>query len=376
MLEPQDHTISKLTGMFVDRNLEQQYQEGCLDRSKNYLRRIALIIGILFFSFFIYDVLSNSSFQAIGSIFLCRLAFLVLSLFFYFRPDFCLKSFAFLKITIYQLILIIFFFIIVLNHENPHFVVQAFAVNVIILGIFFLIPNLQPHRIFLASLTLAIFLIIAVTAYQPSSLEVISIFVYLSLCIFFSSISSYSLGKYTRLDFVNKQYFLELSMKDPLTNTYNRLKFNESLSRELGLAKRYGHPFSLLMFDIDHFKQLNDKNGHVFGDKVLIELADLVKRTVREFDVFARWGGEEFVILLPQTDCKEAAAIAERLRRLICRESLKKEMTLTCSFGVTSFSSQDDEDSIMNRVDRALYKAKESGRNVVVTEEALQAISV
>lgn len=85
-------------------------------------------------------------------------------------------------------------------------------------------------------------------------------------------------------------------------------------------------------------------------------------------DVFARWGGEECVILLPRTNCHEGSALTERLRKSICEESRKEEINLTCSFGVTSFTGQDNEDSIMNRVDIALYKAKESGRNVVVVE--------
>jgi len=156
----------------------------------------------------------------------------------------------------------------------------------------------------------------------------------------------------------DKQYFKELSTKDSLTDTYNRLKFNESLRIQIEVARRYGNTFSLIMFDIDHFKQFNDQNGHIFGDMVLVKIANLVKESVREVDVFARWGGEEFVILLPETNCQEASALAERLRKSICKESMKNGMALTCSFGVTSFSSQDDEDLIMDRVDTALYKAK------------------
>lgn len=354
--------------MFLDKHLEQQFRESDLIRSKNHLRKIALIIGTLFFSFLVYDFSSNSQFLVLAIIFLCRLTFLVLSILFYFKPNYFLNSSAFLKITIYELILVILFFIIVIKYENPHFLIQAFAINVIILGIFFLVPNLLYYKVFLSSFTLIGFLMITLTKYHPPLLEIISVFVYLSLVIFFSSISLYSLGKYMRLDYVNKQYFKELSTKDSLTNTYNRLKFNESLSSEIELARRYGNTFSLIMFDIDHFKQFNDQKGHIFGDKVLIEIANLVKESVREVDVFARWGGEEFVILLPQTNCKEASALAERLRKSIYKESVKKEMALTCSFGVTAFSSQDDEDLIMDRVDRALYKAKGSGRNVVVSE--------
>lgn len=367
-MEPNNQTISKITGMFIEKRLEIQFQEAYLDRSINYLRKTALIIGILFFLFFIYDYSANNILHSIGIIFLCRVAFLSLSLLFYFKPDYFLNSSAFLKITIYELILILLFFIIALKHENPHFIFQAFAVNVIVIGIFFLIPNLQKYRLFLASFTLIIFLIISIVLYHPPSLEITSISVYLSLNILLSSIASYSLGKYTRLDFVNKLHLSELSMKDSLTTTYNRLKFNESLSRELGRAKRYENTFSLIMFDVDHFKQLNDEKGHIFGDRVLIELANMVGEAVREFDIFARWGGDEFIILLPQTDSREAAAIAERLRKLIYNSTLKKEMTLTCSFGVTALAKEDDEESIMKRVDLALYKAKERGRNIVVTE--------
>lgn len=345
-------------------------------RSKNYFRKVALTIGILFFLFSVYDFVANSQLLVIAIIFLCRLTFLALSILFYFKPEYLLDSSAFFKITIYELVPIILFFIIILNYENPHFLSLSFAINVIILGIFFLVPNLLSYRVLLSTFTLTGFIIIALTKYHPPLLEVISVFVYFSLAILFSSIASYSLGKYMRLDFVNKQYFKELSSKDPLTNTYNRLKFNESLNSELELARRYGNIFSLIMFDIDHFKQFNDQKGHMFGDSVLIDIANLVKETVRGVDVFARWGGEEFVILLPQTHCKEASALAERLRDSIHKESLRKDMALTCSFGVTVFSSQDDENSIMDRVDRALYKAKECGRNVVVSDCNLHLKSV
>lgn len=370
-----NHDISKATGMFLDKHLEQQFQKSYINRSKNYLQKIALIVGILFFLFSVYDFSANSQFLVLAIIFLCRLIFLVLSLLFYYKPDYFLKSSPFLKITIYEFIPVILFFIIILKYENPHFLLQAFGLNVIILAIFFLVPNLLHYRVFLSSFALIDFLVIALSRAQPPILETISVVVYLSLSIFISSISSYSAGKYMRLDYVHKQFFKDLSMKDTLTDTYNRLKFNESLRREIELARRYGNTFSLIMFDIDHFKQFNDQNGHIFGDKVLIEITNRVKGTVREVDLFARWGGEEFVILLPQTDCEEASALAERLRQLIYLESLKKEISITCSFGVTSSCSEDDEGSIMERVDKALYRAKECGRNVVVAEHGLHLIS-
>ena len=361
--------------MFLDKHLEQQFQESYLSRSENHLRKTALVVGTLFFLFLIYDFSSYRILSSLAVIVLCRLSFLLLSILFYFKPDYFLKSSAFLKITIYELILVILYFVIMFNYESTHFLIRAFGLNVIILGIFILIPNLLYYKLFLSFLTWTIFLFITITLYHPPFNEMISVFFYLLLTIFFCSTSTYSLNKYKRLDFLNKLYFMELSTKDPLTDAYNRLKFNEALSSELEVAKRYGNTFSLIMFDIDHFKQFNDQNGHSFGDKVLKAIANLVQESVREVDVFARWGGEEFVILLPQTHCQEASALAERLRTLIYKESLKKEMDLTCSFGVTSFLSQDDQELIMERVDRALYKAKEGGRNIVVTEYNLQVVS-
>lgn len=366
MIKPQDHTISKITGMFLDKQLEQQFLEAYFLRSENYLRKVVLVIGIVFFLFFFYDLFANKSNQVITLLLLCRIAFLSLSLFFYFKSAYFIRAQALLKMTFLELLWIILCLIVFFSHENPHFVIQASAVSVFVLAIFFLLPNIQKYRLFLAAITIFMFLFFSAVLYHPTFLELFSVLIYLSLCVFFSSLAAYSLGKYMRLDFVNNRYFLELSMKDPLTDAYNRLKFNESLNREIRLSQRYGRPLSLIMLDIDYFKQLNDKKGHIYGDKVLVELANLLKKAVREFDIFARWGGEEFVVLLPQTERQEAFTIAERLRGLISKENTEKEIDLTCSFGVTSLLPEDNEDSIMNRLDSALYKAKEKGRDKVI----------
>lgn len=376
MFHVQNQGVFTITGMFLDKPLECQFQQSYLSLRKDYLRKIALLIGSLYFSFFVFDFISLKTFSVVITVFICRLIIVILSYLFYFKSDYFLKSSAFLKITIYELTFVLSFFTIISVYEDPSFLFQALAMNVIVLGIFFLVPNLLGNRVIVSFALLICYLGVAETKFHFPHKEIIYTFGYVSLAIVFGIIYSYSLDKYMRLDFVNKQCLIENSTKDPLTNTYNRLKFNESLISQIELAKRYENTFSLIMFDIDHFKKLNDENGHIFGDKVLIEISNLVKACVREVDIFARWGGEEFVILLPQTNCTEASALAERLRKVICKESLKKNIALTCSFGVTSFSSSgDDEHSLMDRVDMALYRAKKSGRNVVVTEYNIQTLS-
>ncbi len=158
---------------------------------------------------------------------------------------------------------------------------------------------------------------------------------------------------------------LRLSETDPLTQAYNRLKFQSDLQQEIKLFFRYGTPFSLIMFDIDHFKQVNDTYGHPLGDMVLKEIVAQAGEHIRKTDVLARWGGEEFVILLKHTQLEGAANIAERLRSSIAQIKFEQVGQVTCSFGVALFGDDDDLESINKKVDEKLYRAKEKGRNRV-----------
>ena len=154
---------------------------------------------------------------------------------------------------------------------------------------------------------------------------------------------------------------------DNLTKLFNRQKFNEILARELNRNTRYNHDFIVAMFDIDLFKTINDSYGHDVGDVVLINLSQTVKNALRETDTLARWGGEEFMILLPETTLKDGMKIIEKLRKLVFKSDLSNEFkeSITCSFGVTKYQKNDTFDTILKRVDVALYKAKNNGRNRV-----------
>lgn len=156
-----------------------------------------------------------------------------------------------------------------------------------------------------------------------------------------------------------------LASTDSLTGIANRREFTSVLEKEMARAKRYGSALSLIMYDIDHFKRVNDTLGHDVGDEVLKTLTMLVKKVIRSADILARWGGEEFLILSPESDMDAAKIEAERLRQAIADYPFKKVGKITVSFGVTSFDSHDDMTSLLKRVDDALYKAKENGRNRV-----------
>lgn len=165
-----------------------------------------------------------------------------------------------------------------------------------------------------------------------------------------------------------RRKYRELSIKDPLTNIYNRNKFNEMLSAEMERADRFNNSFSLIMFDIDYFKKVNDTYGHQVGDYVLKEIAKIVTENVRHLDVFARYGGEEFILLLPETRLDGAVDVAEKLRMVIGGQDFDMVGNQTCSFGVVEYIKNEGSESVIKRVDDMLYKAKNSGRNRVESE--------
>lgn len=164
-----------------------------------------------------------------------------------------------------------------------------------------------------------------------------------------------------------------LATTDSLTGIANRREFAKILGSEVERARRYGVPLSLAMYDLDNFKRVNDTCGHDAGDDVLQAVTRLVKANIRAIDVAARWGGEEFMVLMPQSDMQAAINAAEKLRLAIAGHSFDKVDKLTASFGVVSFEPQDDLNSLLKRVDDALYRAKESGRNRVETLTAEEA---
>ncbi|MBC8438506.1 MAG: cache domain-containing protein [Deltaproteobacteria bacterium] len=153
---------------------------------------------------------------------------------------------------------------------------------------------------------------------------------------------------------------------DPLTTLYNRGYFNHCLKNEMERSKRYGSALSLIIFDIDRFKQVNDTFGHLSGDIVLKELSFLCLAIIRDSDILARWGGEEFIILVPENDKAAIMPFAEKLRTLIEKHPFSIKTQVTCSFGVVQYIEEESKDDFIKRADQAMYKAKEEGRNKVV----------
>jgi diguanylate cyclase (GGDEF)-like protein len=169
-----------------------------------------------------------------------------------------------------------------------------------------------------------------------------------------------------------------LATTDALTSAFNRRYFMSKLEDEVERARRYKHPSSLLMIDVDHFKRINDSFGHDVGDAVLIQLVKLLEGQVRQLDTVARIGGEEFAILLPETGRKEAMISAERLLGIVRAASIEaggNKLQFTISIGCAEFGADSPKvEAILKTADLALYEAKESGRDRVVVGDASELV--
>ncbi|WP_183331823.1 diguanylate cyclase [Halomonas campaniensis] len=163
-----------------------------------------------------------------------------------------------------------------------------------------------------------------------------------------------------------------MAITDGLTGITNRQELGRLLEKEMARAARYASPLSLIMYDLDHFKRINDRFGHNTGDDVLKTVASLVNANLRSSDMHGRWGGEEFMVLLPQTGLDAASQVAEKLRHEIASHRFDRLGTVTASFGVVELAGRESSRSLVQRVDEALYRAKALGRNRVEAEPAPQ----
>ena len=183
----------------------------------------------------------------------------------------------------------------------------------------------------------------------------------------------------------SKEELLRLAMTDALTGLFNRHHFNQVVEEEIGRALRYRRPLSVMVFDIDFFKRVNDTYGHSCGDRVLAMVARITREVLRSTEIAARYGGEEFIVLLPETPASKAAAVAERLRSKIEEAVLTTErgpIRVTASFGVSDVLERSDvrhDDQLLSEfistADRAMYASKEAGRNRVTVFEEEQSLS-
>lgn len=172
-----------------------------------------------------------------------------------------------------------------------------------------------------------------------------------------------------------KKRIEKIAMVDTLTGAMSRRKFDEVYEEFIYMANNFSYRFSLILFDIDNFKSINDTYGHDVGDSVLVGISSFVKSHIRKSDLFIRWGGEEFIVLTPMLELGEAIPLAEKIREGIADISFEKVGHVTCSFGVSEYSEESDKESLFKEADHWLYQAKRDGKNRVLSKLSESTVS-
>jgi len=215
-----------------------------------------------------------------------------------------------------------------------------------------------------ASLSIAIIFLYEMFFPMPKELFYMHAF-FVFAAFAFGSVNAFILEKTNKQIFMNEQNLKNMATTDSLTGLYNRIKIKDLCETEIERVKRYGGTFSVIFVDIDFFKMINDSHGHHAGDMILQEFSKLLRQNIRNLDGVGRWGGEEFIIILPETKIAQAIKVAEMLQSMITQFDFTTVQEVTASFGVSEFKDDDTTESIINRADKGLYQAKDNGRNQI-----------
>ena len=351
-----------------DKKLEKVYFSDFIFASRKMLAVAAILFGGLFFLMVVFNIAVMGLENAFLDVIL-RLIVLILSIFVFFvvkkssNNYFVINSF-----MSFLIVFIIIYQILFIVNDDTTLMDRAISFVVIMFATF-LVPMRWIHSLLFAIGMAVMFTVCSVVFWEPGAVyQLLGVIIYFCITILIGAIFSYNINVYRRLQFVKESELEMLSVTDTLTNTYNRQMVNDTLESWGDSPNEEVQPISIVMFDLDDFKLVNDNYGHHEGDRVLVACADLVKENLRKSDILARWGGEEFMILLPCTPLDQAVEIAERLRGKIESKFSSKEYTVTASFGVTQRKQDDTNSSLLVRVDKKMYKAKEIGKNQVVSE--------
>jgi len=231
----------------------------------------------------------------------------------------------------------------------------------------FIVAGLTLHHALISALLSFIVILYGAFHYLNFTTQELTYHLFWIMCsISFGILGGYLIERASRHNFLTHLELEKLAVRDNLTGLYNRNRFDEVLPKELERNKRFNHSFGLILMDLDYFKNVNDTYGHGVGDRVLISLAELFLQNTRSTDYVFRWGGEEFVIISPETDENGIVSLAEALRTTVFEFEFPVIKNASISAGVTVSRQSDSMEEIMERADKALYRAKSEGRNIVI----------
>ena len=353
---------------FKNRDIESAFMEYEKTASLTIARSMILLMGFVFAIF----AISDYYFYGYGRSFIISLvlrviALLIVIIVFFLSCSFKHYNHTLIMFSLAELMVFAIYLINLYNLKANQPSLQFMSLIIYLLAVF-LIPNLWKNCLIVSCIILAGYIIFsAVFVTHPETPTLRQRGIYLGICLVSCAILLYGRESFRRRQYATEKHLEFMSITDRLTNIYNRGRFEYTLG--LWIKNIRHDPFCLLLFDIDNFKKVNGHFGHSAGDQVLISTTKIVSTHIRDNDIFARWGGEEFVVLFSDVDIEQAAILGERLRRAVEDNYCGDAGKVTISIGITQYRRPETILDFVNRADEKMYEAKKTGKNCIVVAD-------
>ncbi len=351
---------------------QSPYYEHKIKITRKYLRMLFLSIGSFNLLLLIPDLMLLEHMPEKIVVIVLRTIFSAY-LIFWFQKEGFKDIRQYIRVVMSCEIMAYFLFLFVFSqYGKPDFMIQTLGLIFYIVVIFF-VPNRLVVALFINLFGTAGYFIISYFIIKPlDMMEFAAAIVYTSLVIGICSISAYMSELYQYREYMAKVRLEELSSTDYLTQAANRFKLENEAEKWMDFCRRQKLPLSLVFLDVDNMKHINDHFGHPAGDSVLMSLTRLIQAQLRSSDILARWGGDEFILLLPDAALGDAIALTERLRKQVKGFTFQNGIRTTCSFGVTEMKGETDFKDLIRAADKRMYRGKELGKDRVQKPGAVE----
>lgn len=278
------------------------------------------------------------------------------------------RSFASI-VTLLETVGVLLYLGVLRLYETPHFMIQSMGLIALIL-IIFVVPNRCGYMLTLSIASTIAFFALAFFCIQDRQLnELIAAIAYAVLTIVICAVTVYGNDRDAFREFVSKTHLEQVSSTDFLTSAATRARLEEEARRWMSFCRRQELPLCMVFVDVDNLKRINDQFGHAMGDTVLKSVAELMQKQLRNSDTISRWGGDEFVLLLPNVSLKNAVLLLDRIRRSVEQISFSNGCVISCSYGVVEMRTESTYQQMLADADALMYRSKQNGRGRISYQE-------
>ncbi|NCB51043.1 MAG: diguanylate cyclase [Clostridia bacterium] len=348
----------------VTSECKADYLEYKLCASKGNVKAMTIYLGIFNLLLLIPDKAMMAGATGFAYVLIARIAFSLILMAVYFLLE-KIDTFKVLSlvVSLSEILSFLIFIFVFLKYKEPNLLIQTLGMFIIIIVVF-LVPNQWLNMMAVSIIGACGFLVCAYFFVDAvDSVEYWASVVYIIVEIVLCAQTAYLTERFQFREFMAKREFERISSTDHLTKTANRYKMGEEANKWIDFCQRNSLPLTLVFIDIDDFKIVNDLYGHAVGDSVLAGLTDLIRGQLRTSDVISRWGGDEFILLFPNTPLDVAVSIMERIRNLISERAFIMEVKITCCYGIVEMKEDSDLKSMIDEADSLMYAGKKLEKN-------------